>query len=172
MSLIASYMHQSPEISAAIAAGDFNAIQPFDRTLHLDNNLLDAYLECGGKEDDPDGHTWGQQASTVLRERFGTSRMDKVYYTPPSPTDKAYLKLAKFAYFGRDVVVEDVKKAEEIKALGFEKAWVTDHLGVEAVFDIVENGLKGLEGCLCRKPEVSTTWKDQTESQILALCMA
>ncbi|GIZ38936.1 hypothetical protein CKM354_000233400 [Cercospora kikuchii] len=137
VSLIASYMHQSPKISAAVAAGDFNAIQPFDKTLHSDNNLLDAYLESGGKEDDAEGHTWGQQASTALRERFGTSRMDKVYYTPPASDGQRSLKLAKFGYFGRDVVVEDRKEAEEIMTLGFENAWVTDHLGVEAVFEIV-----------------------------------
>ncbi|KAF2212416.1 hypothetical protein CERZMDRAFT_41584 [Cercospora zeae-maydis SCOH1-5] len=145
MSLIASYMRQSPNISAAIAAGDFNAIQPFDKTLHSDNNLLDAYLEAGERDDDPEGHTWGQQASTILRKRFGTSRMDKVYYTPPSPTVKESLRLVKFEYFGRDVVVEDAKEAEEIKGLGFEKAWVTDHLGVEAVFDIV-SGSQGDSG--------------------------
>lgn len=143
LSLIASYMHQAPKISAAVAAGDFNAIQAFDKTLHSDNNLLDAYLESGGKEDDPQGHTWGQQASTALRERFGTSRMDKVYSTPPALEGQGSLRLAKFGYFGRDVVVEDKKEAKEIMNLGFEKAWVTDHLGVEAVFEIVEDSQKG-----------------------------
>ncbi|PPJ51034.1 hypothetical protein CBER1_07544 [Cercospora berteroae] len=137
VSLIASYMHQSPKVTAAVAAGDFNAIQPFDKTLHSDNNLLDAYLENGGKEDDPEGHTWGQQASTALRERFGTSRMDKVYYTPPASEGQGSLTLVKFGYFGRDVVLEDEEEAEEIRNLGFSKAWVTDHLGVEAVFEIV-----------------------------------
>ena len=58
----------------AVAAGDFNAIQDFDRTLHADNGLRDAFLELGGREDDPASYTWGQQAATELRERFGCSR--------------------------------------------------------------------------------------------------
>ncbi|USW48697.1 Putative Endonuclease/exonuclease/phosphatase superfamily [Septoria linicola] len=114
MKLIASYMHSS-SVDAAIVAGDFNAIQPFDRTLHSDNNLSDAYIELGGKENDPNGHTWGQQAATVQRER----------------------DLARsFERFGRDVLVPDEEEGEFIKNLGFEKAWVTDHLGVEAVFEV------------------------------------
>ena len=58
----------------AVAAGDFNAIQDFDRTLHADNGLRDAFLELGGREDGPGAATWGQQAATELRERFGCSR--------------------------------------------------------------------------------------------------
>ncbi|KAL4918412.1 hypothetical protein BDW62DRAFT_200792 [Aspergillus aurantiobrunneus] len=46
MQLIARYMH-AQHVTAAVTAGDFNAIQPFDRTLHVDdgNNLKDAFLE-------------------------------------------------------------------------------------------------------------------------------
>lgn len=132
MKLIASYMH-ADGIDAAIAAGDFNAIQPFDTTLHSDNGLSDAYLEQGGHEADSTGHTWGQQAATVQRERFGTSRMDKVYYTPPQA-----LKLLTFGTFGADVVVDIVEEAQELVKLGFEKPWVTDHLGVKAVFEVAD----------------------------------
>ncbi|KAJ5611407.1 hypothetical protein N7510_008126 [Penicillium lagena] len=50
MKLVARYMHEA-HVDAALVAGDFNAIQPFDRTLHVDNNnnLKDAFLELGGK---------------------------------------------------------------------------------------------------------------------------
>ena len=41
-------------------------IEPFDRKLHSDNGLKDAYLELGGKEDSDDGFTWGQQAPKAL----------------------------------------------------------------------------------------------------------
>lgn len=132
MKLIGSYMHDDG-IDAAIAAGDFNAIQPFDATLHNDNGLSDAYLEQGGNEADSAGHTWGQQAATVQRERFGTSRMDKVYYTPTQA-----LKLLAFATFGADVVLDNAVEADELVKLGFEKPWVTDHLGVKAVFEVAD----------------------------------
>ncbi|KAI3396862.1 hypothetical protein diail_11565, partial [Diaporthe ilicicola] len=122
--LIAGYMREG-HLYAALAAGDFNAIQPFDRTLHSDNNLKDAYLELGGKEDSDEGFTWGQQAATKLREQFGSSRMDKVYFC-------GGVKLLRFERFGRDVLAEGEDERKQIVELGFEKAWVTDHLGVVA----------------------------------------
>lgn len=122
--LVAKYMREG-HLHAALAAGDFNAIQPFDRTLHSDNNLKDAYLELGGKEDSDEGFTWGQQAATKLREQFGCSRMDKVYFC-------GGVKILRFERFGRDVQAEGEDERKQIVELGFEKAWVTDHLGVVA----------------------------------------
>ncbi len=129
MELVASYMH-SDNVYGAAAAGDFNAIQDFDRTLHSANKLKDAYLELGGDEDDAEnGHTWGQQAGTVKRERFGTSRMDKVYYC-------GGLKCTRFERFGMDVELDgDESERQKILELGFERPWITDHLGVMAVFE-------------------------------------
>ncbi|KAF1972513.1 hypothetical protein BU23DRAFT_160005 [Bimuria novae-zelandiae CBS 107.79] len=134
MALIARYLY-SNEAHAGLAAGDFNAIQPFDRTLHSDNNLKDAFLEQGGEEDTEEAYTWGQQAATALRETFGCSRMDKVFFT-------GGLKLVEFRRFGEDVQIpggseEERRTREEIVKLGFEKAWVTDHLGVLARFEVV-----------------------------------
>ncbi|KAI1441845.1 Endonuclease/exonuclease/phosphatase [Annulohypoxylon stygium] len=131
MQLVAGYMHEK-EVHTALAAGDFNAIQPFDRTLHVDNNLNDAFLELGGKEDTDEGFTWGQQAATKLREQFGCSRMDKVYF-------RGDAKLVKFQRFGEDVLVEGERESREIIELGFEKPWVTDHLGVMAEVKIVSS---------------------------------
>ncbi|KAL6229539.1 hypothetical protein BDW75DRAFT_95618 [Aspergillus navahoensis] len=128
MQIVAKYLHQEG-IYAAIAAGDFNAIQPFDRTLHADNNLKDAFLELGGKEDTCEGYTWGQQASTALRAQFGCSRMDKVYFC-------GSVKLLKLEKFGEGILVEGDEERRQIVNLGFEKPWVTDHLGVMAVFEI------------------------------------
>jgi len=144
VALAAKYMHgqqenerkegnDSPKIYGALMAGDFNAIQPFDRTLHAENGLKDAYLELGGKEDSEDGYTWGQQAPTDLRKLFGCSRMDKVFYC-------GNVQVRKFERFGQGVEVTDPKESEEIVNLGFERAWITDHLGVFAEIDVVEEG--------------------------------
>lgn len=130
MELIAKYL-RNPQVHAGVVAGDFNAIQPFDRTLHSENNLKDAYLELGGEEDAEEGYTWGQQAATKLREQFGCSRMDKVFYCGGVEVDG-------LERFGQDVVVDDGEEAKQIVKLGFEKAWVTDHLGIKASVKLVE----------------------------------
>jgi tyrosyl-DNA phosphodiesterase 2 len=128
--IMSSHMRAS-DVSNAIAAGDFNAIQPFDKSLHSDNGLKDAYLELGGQEDGDEGHTWGQQALRGMRERFGGSRMDKAYFRGGG------LQLVSFERFGADVEVDEKKgkQRDRLLSLGFEKAWVTDHLGIKVVFD-------------------------------------
>lgn len=131
MKLCGEYMRDAG-VDAALLAGDLNAIQPFDRSLHSDNGLRDAFLELGGGEDDADGHTWGQQAATFQRERFGTSRMDKVFFCGD-------VDLLSFERFGAGVLVEDPVEREELVRLGFEEPWITDHLGVKAVVRIPGN---------------------------------
>lgn len=132
MQLIAHYLHEN-NVHAALAAGDFNAIQPFDRTLHENNNFKDAFLELGGKEDTDDGFTWGQQAATKLREQFGCSRMDKVYFC-------GSVRLIKFEHFGEGVLTEGDEERKQILELGFEKPWITDHLGVMTEVEVVPSG--------------------------------
>lgn len=126
--LAAKFMHED-SVAASILAGDLNAIQPFDKTLHSDNDLKDAYLELGGDEDGAVGHTWGQQAATSLREQFGTSRMDKVFFG-------GAIEVAGFEKFGMDVLVEEQDVADDLLKLGLEQPWVTDHLGVRADFEV------------------------------------
>jgi tyrosyl-DNA phosphodiesterase 2 len=124
----AKYLHQA---HAGVLAGDLNAIEPFDRTLHLDNHLKDAYLENGGGEGAVEGMTWGQMAHTWQRERFGLSRMDKILFC-------GGLQVMNFVTFGRDVQVEKESDREQLmRPGGLEKAWVTDHLGVKGDFRIV-----------------------------------
>ncbi|KAI2470394.1 Endonuclease/exonuclease/phosphatase [Annulohypoxylon bovei var. microspora] len=118
-------------VDGTLAAGDFNAIQPFDRTLHSDNDLKDAYLELGGKEDSDEGYTWGQQAATEERDQYGCSRMDKVYFT-------GGLRLHKFERFGADTQISGKQESEHLISLGYEKPWITDHLGVLAEVEIVD----------------------------------
>ncbi|KAJ5289126.1 Endonuclease/exonuclease/phosphatase [Penicillium angulare] len=131
MNIIARHLHDT-SVDAGIVAGDFNAIQHFDRTLHVhgDNNLKDAFLELGGEEDTDDGFTWGQQAATELRAKFGCSRMDKVYFC-------GCVGVSRFGRFGYDVLLEGPEeKGNELVELGFEKPWVTDHLGVMAEVEL------------------------------------
>ncbi|KAI1374586.1 Endonuclease/exonuclease/phosphatase [Hypoxylon crocopeplum] len=129
MQLAAGYMREAG-IDGALAAGDFNAIQDFDRTLHAANSLRDAYLEQGGAEDSDAGYTWGQQAATDLRTRYGCSRMDKVYFT-------GGLAMCRFERFGADVQLTEQEQRDKIVGLGFDKAWITDHLGVVVEVEIV-----------------------------------
>lgn len=124
----AKFLHQA---DIGILAGDLNAIEPFDQTLHLENNLKDAYLERGGQEGDEAGMTWGQMAFKWQRERFGLTRMDKVLFC-------GQVELLNFGTFGMGVEVEDEADRQEmvIKLDGLEKAWVTDHLGIRADFSV------------------------------------
>lgn len=131
MEIISKHLHDS-KVNAGLVAGDFNAIQPFDRTLHADNNLKDAFLELGGTEDTEEGYTWGQQAAAKLREQYGCSRMDKLFFC-------GAFEVVKFERFGSDVVVEGERETETLLALGFEKAWVTDHLGIRAEVKLTES---------------------------------
>jgi tyrosyl-DNA phosphodiesterase 2 len=128
MTIAARYMHV-PEAYASFLAGDLNAIQPFDRTLHSDNGLKDAFIELGGREDSDDGYTWGQQAQTKLREMFGCSRMDKVFYCGD-------VQLKRLERIGVDVEVEAEDDKQLLKRQGLAKGWVTDHLGLIAEFAI------------------------------------
>lgn len=123
----AKWMHDA---SASILGGDLNAIEPFDKKLHIDNQLKDAYLELGGIEDDHSGMTWGEMVPNS-EKKFGFSRMDKLYYC-------GKIALQNFELFGHDVqLASDHSIAKTLKARdGLDKAWVTDHLGVKADFRI------------------------------------
>lgn len=124
----AKFMH---EVDASILGGDLNAIQPFDKHLHTENSLKDAYLEIGGEEDAESGMTWGQMAPTKEREKFGLSRMDKLMFC-------GAVELEHFETFGMDIVVDDEQAAKDmVEEEGIEKPWVTDHLGVRGDFRMI-----------------------------------
>lgn len=116
------------DVAAALLAGDLNAIQPFDRTLHSENGLRDAYLELGGKEDSDEGYTWGYQSPWGARERFGCSRMDKILF-------RGDLRTKAFERIGIDVKVAEEKR-EEVREAG-RLEWVTDHYGVMGDFELL-----------------------------------
>ena len=50
------------QVHAVILAGDFNAIEDFDRTIPIEHKLTDAYLALGGLEDSDEGFTRGSSA--------------------------------------------------------------------------------------------------------------
>ena len=122
---------QAAEVYGAVVGGDFNAIQPFDRTLHSENGLKDAYLETGGEEGNAAGFTWGQMAAVKQREMFGLSRMDKLFFY-------GGLRVEEFERFGLGVRVgnDEIEKILKEKE-DLERDWVTDHAGVRAVFRLV-----------------------------------
>ncbi|KAI1618504.1 Endonuclease/exonuclease/phosphatase [Exophiala viscosa] len=134
----AAKVMRDPAVTGSVIGGDFNAIQDFDRTLHTDNGLQDAYLTMGGSEDSDEGYTWGQMAPTKQRDQFGCSRMDKLFFC-------GNLRCEKFERFGLGVKAEEKHVQDSlIKEEGMEEGWVTDHLGVKAEFSI-PNSRKTLE---------------------------
>ncbi|QUC19182.1 uncharacterized protein UV8b_03423 [Ustilaginoidea virens] len=134
MRLAASYLRGAEGVAGALVAGDFNAIQPFDDALHAANGLRDAFLEPGPRGARDAGFTWGQQALPALRDRFGCSRMDKAFYC-------GAVRVQSFETFGADVEVDPrcQRQRDALLALGFEKAWVTDHLGIVTTFSLAND---------------------------------
>lgn len=114
-------------MACAVLASDLNAIEPFDRTLHTDNKLQDAYLPLGGKEDDDEGYTWGYQVPVAMRERFGCSRMDKILFCGD-------VQVKAFERIGAGVKIAEEKR-EEVRKAG-EQEWVSDHYGVMGDFEV------------------------------------
>jgi tyrosyl-DNA phosphodiesterase 2 len=123
----AAYLKDSNNY-ASVLAGDLNAIEPFDRTLHSENGLKDAYLELGGKEDADEGYTWGQQAPKALRDQFGCSRMDKAFYW-------GHMQAMAFERIGEGVEVRDEQERHSIRGAGGE-IFASDHLGLSILFQL------------------------------------
>lgn len=136
LALAASHLHHE-NVLAGLLAGDCNAIEPFDATLHSQNGLRDAYLELhpgadarpkpspdADAEERDEGYTWGYQSPPAERERFGCSRMDKVLFCGAA-------EVGKLERIGRGVCVEDEGVVREMREAGME-TWVTDHLGLMA----------------------------------------
>lgn len=123
----ASRYLQETNVAYALLAGDLNAIEPFDRTLHTGNDLKDTYLELGGQEDTDAGYTWGYQVPHYLKDKFGCSRMDKILF-------RGHVKPLKFERIGIDVKVEEEHR-KTVREAG-EQEWVTDHYGVMGDFEL------------------------------------
>ncbi|KAK0651289.1 Endonuclease/exonuclease/phosphatase [Cercophora newfieldiana] len=128
LQMAADFMKQA---DAAIVGGDLNAIEDFDKTLHLSNDLKDAYLETGGEEGAEEGATWGQMVTKMERLRYGLGRLDKILYC-------GELSAEGFRRFGIDAVLEGEAGERLVNDYfgGLEKPWVTDHMGIMADFKL------------------------------------
>lgn len=122
MAEVSQHLHD-PSIHGGVLAGDLNSIQPFDYTLHSENNLKDAYLEGGGQEGNEEGFTWGYQSHAASRERFGCQRLDKILYC-------GKVEVKALQRIGIDVKVEEGKR-EKMRSFGALE-YVTDHYGLMA----------------------------------------
>jgi len=118
--LAARYL-KDPAVDGGVMAGDFNAMQDFDRTLHSVNGLKDAYLESGGEEGSEEGWTWGMHSPNGKGGPFGCKRMDKILYC------------------GRAKVENLEKIGAGVRADGPEGGqFATDHLGLMADVIVAE----------------------------------
>lgn len=115
---------RDPTVDAGVVAGDFNAIEDFDLTLHSKNRLKDAYLEKGGEETHEDGWTWGMQSSKEEQEEYGCKRLDKMLFC-------GQVAVENLERIGAGVKVEN----NEGEGAG---QYVTDHLGLMADLVIEE----------------------------------
>ncbi|KAK7700294.1 hypothetical protein SLS64_011107 [Diaporthe eres] len=134
---------ESDGVVSGILAGDCNANQDYDLTQPEENGFKDAYLEMGGKDNDPEGHTWGPQSSS---SRFPHKRMDKVCFWQPggSEGDQRLLELKSLEKIGVGVKIGD----ESISAKLSEEGWldfVTDHYGLMADFEVGEGYTLGVQ---------------------------
>lgn len=120
------YLHEV-DVACALLAGDLNAIQPFDLTLYSENGLKDTFLELGGTDGTEEGYTWGQQVPQWMKEKFGSSRMDKILLTGD-------VLPKKFERIGLDVRVAEEHRAK-MKEAG-QDDWATDHYGVMGDFEL------------------------------------
>lgn len=125
----AAYHLQAPEVYAGILAGDLNAIEDFDRTLHVENELKDAYLALGGVEDAEGGYTWGYQSEEQSMRRFGPSRMDKILFC-------GGVRVGSLKRIGVGAKVEEGRRSE-LRGLTRGLEWITDHYGLMATVMIV-----------------------------------
>ncbi|EPS39132.1 hypothetical protein H072_7099 [Dactylellina haptotyla CBS 200.50] len=111
MKLAARFVLYDTAVYTGLIAGDMNPIEHFDSYLPVEAGLKDAYLENGGKEESPRGHTWGYQTEN---NQFPKRRFDKILYAPG-----------------------DRLKVEQVEVIGIgektsskPKVYISDHFGV------------------------------------------
>ena len=128
IALAGRYLH-ADNIHAGVLAGDCNAIQPFDKTLHVENNLQDAFLALGGQEGQDEGLTWGYQSHEYSMKKYGPSRMDKVLFCGKIAVDG-------LERIGIGAKVEGSKR-KELRELTEGLDWITDHYGLAVALNII-----------------------------------
>ncbi|KAG6362258.1 hypothetical protein INS49_010488 [Diaporthe citri] len=134
---------ESDGVVSGILAGDCNANQDYDLTQPEVNGFKDAYLEMGGKDSDPEGHTWGPQSRS---SRFPHKRMDKVCFWQPSGSDgdQKLLELKSLEKIGVGVKIGDESISAKLAEEG-RLDFVTDHYGLMADFEVGEDYALGVQ---------------------------
>ena len=117
-----------------IMAGDFNAIEDFDVSLHLENDMLDTFLELGHQDEAEEGWTWGMHSESG--KKYGCRRMDKVLF-------RGNLKIESLERLGGGLKVDVGKWGSQ---------YVTDHLGLVAVFEWIDSSNVGEGGEASDRP--------------------
>lgn len=125
---VARACQQLHHTDCGIIAGDFNAIEDFDSSLHLENEMLDTFLELGHQDEAEEGWTWGMQSESG--KKYGCRRMDKVLF-------RGNLKVERLERLGRDLKIDVGKWGSQ---------YVTDHLGLVAVFEWINSSNVGEDG--------------------------
>ena len=113
---LASRYLKDPTVSGGVIAGDFNAIEDLDLSLHTVNGLQDAYLDADKEESAEEGWTWGMQSMYGQGEKYGCKRMDKILFCGGA-------RVKGIERFGMGI------KTPEINGVSL---FVTDHLGLMA----------------------------------------
>ncbi|KAF9882763.1 hypothetical protein FE257_005311 [Aspergillus nanangensis] len=126
-----------PVPHAAILAGDLNAFAPEDLTAPGECGLRDAFLVLGGQDGEEESFTWGQQVPVWMKEQFGCSRMDKVLFC-----GGLEVKTLRRIGEGETVWIDYPREASDLgddddESSRGERVWVTDHLGLEADFEVI-----------------------------------
>lgn len=123
MEAASRYLH-ADGVYAGVLAGDMNANQPLDGELPRINDLRDAYIETGGSENDPAGHTWGYHGSPWRKGHLEPKRLDKVLICGAITAEKV-----ERVGVGLEVVDEEAKGQLTEEQAGL---WVSDHYGLAA----------------------------------------
>ena len=118
---VARASQQLQHTDCGIIAGDFNAIEGFDLSLHLENEMLDTFLELGHQDEAEEGWTWGMQS--VSGKKYGCRRMDKVLF-------RGNLKIEGLERLGQGLKIDVGKGGSQ---------YVTDHLGLAAGFEWINS---------------------------------
>ncbi|KAL2825745.1 Endonuclease/exonuclease/phosphatase [Aspergillus cavernicola] len=125
-----------PTPHAAILAGDLNAFAPEDAIAPNECGLNDAFLALGGTEETEEAYTWGKQNPVGMDGKFPDARMDKVLFCG-SVEVLAFAKIGEGLKARVDCSMDDDTSDDEAED-AYDDVWVTDHLGLDAEFRILD----------------------------------
>ncbi|KAL1837025.1 hypothetical protein VTJ49DRAFT_4349 [Mycothermus thermophilus] len=114
----------------SVLGGDLHAVTAWDAAAVEQIMLRDAFLEKGGVEGAKDAATFGPTADLRSVKAIGQHRTDKVLFC-------GHAKVLCYDTFGKEAVVSDPwAEGELLKNGRLVKPWASDHLGVQAAFQV------------------------------------